>query len=59
MELTGSQKMEELHACQSLLVIISNVLGKGPSELQVSLTQEVDRLGVFEWERSIAETQSC
>lgn len=45
LELTGSQKMEELHACQSLLDIISNVLGKGPPEVLVSATYDVDTWG--------------
>ncbi|XP_009352441.2 LOW QUALITY PROTEIN: uncharacterized protein LOC103943806 [Pyrus x bretschneideri] len=54
---TGSQKMEELHACHSLLDIVSNVLGKRPSELLVSSTYDVDRFGAFEWERSIMQTE--
>ncbi|KAM1057176.1 hypothetical protein ACFX2A_031156 [Malus domestica] len=56
-EQTGSQKMEELHACHSLLDIVSNVLGKRPSELLVSSTYDVDRFGAFEWERSIMQTE--
>jgi nucleolar pre-ribosomal-associated protein 1 len=59
LEVTDSQKMEELHACESLLVIFSNVLGKRASEFQVSSTQDIDRFAVFEWERRIIGSQKC
>lgn len=59
LEVTDSQKMEELHACESLLVIFSNLLGKQSSEFQVSSTQDIDRFGVFEWEKSIITSQKC
>ncbi|KAL6205507.1 hypothetical protein ACLB2K_022766 [Fragaria x ananassa] len=59
LEVTDSQKMKELHACELLLVIFSNLLGKQSSEFQVSSTQDMDRFGVFEWERSIITSQNC
>ncbi|XP_024160593.1 uncharacterized protein LOC112167757 isoform X2 [Rosa chinensis] len=59
LEVTDSQKMEELHACESLLVIFSSLLGKQSSEFQVSSTQDIDRFGVFEWEKSIITSQKC
>ncbi|KAM1857389.1 hypothetical protein ACFX14_007500 [Malus domestica] len=46
-------KIPTLHACQSLLDIISNVLGKGPPEVLVSATYDVDNLGAFEWKKNI------
>lgn len=56
MERTDLQKMDELHACQTLLVIYSNVLGSRPSGLQFLSTEDIDKLDVFQWERSILET---
>ncbi|XP_035543314.1 uncharacterized protein LOC108983821 isoform X4 [Juglans regia] len=53
LELTDLQKMDELHACQTLLVIFANALRKKPSDLQVLSSQDMETSGVYEWERSI------
>uniref|UniRef100_A0A5B6YI04 Nucleolar pre-ribosomal-associated protein 1 N-terminal domain-containing protein n=1 Tax=Davidia involucrata TaxID=16924 RepID=A0A5B6YI04_DAVIN len=56
-DLTNSEKMDEVHACQTLLVIIANVLGKNSSDFQVLSHQDLEKCGVFKWERSILETE--
>ncbi|XP_048318581.2 uncharacterized protein LOC107431767 isoform X2 [Ziziphus jujuba] len=56
LELTELQKIEELHACQTLLVIFSNVLGSRPSEFQILSTEDVENFDVFQWEKSVLET---
>ncbi|KAL2322652.1 hypothetical protein Fmac_027031 [Flemingia macrophylla] len=49
LELTDSQKMEEYHACQTLLVIISNVLS-GKKLKSASLSPiDLERSGLFQW----------
>ncbi|XP_042949109.1 uncharacterized protein LOC122281567 isoform X5 [Carya illinoinensis] len=53
LELTDLQKMDELHTCQTLLVIFANALRKKPSDLQVLSSQDMETSGVYEWERSI------
>ncbi|KAL5804145.1 hypothetical protein ACOSQ3_030945 [Xanthoceras sorbifolium] len=57
-EPTDLQKMDELHACQTLLVIISNVLGKKSLDSQVLSCQDFEISSVFEWERSIIEAEN-
>ncbi|XP_050368197.1 uncharacterized protein LOC126786419 [Argentina anserina] len=59
LEVIDSQRMEELHACESLIVVFSNLLGKRSSEFQVSSTQDIDRFGVFDWEKSILTSANC
>ncbi|XP_037495810.1 uncharacterized protein LOC105637608 isoform X2 [Jatropha curcas] len=49
------QKMEEHHACQTLMVIISNILGKKPLDSQVLSFQDKENSDVFEWERTMLE----
>ncbi|CAK7338479.1 unnamed protein product [Dovyalis caffra] len=57
-EPSESQKMDEQHACQSLLVTISNVLGnKSLDDKQVLSHQDVENSGLFKWERSITEAE--
>lgn len=57
-ELSESQRMYEQHACQSLLVIISNVLGKKSSDdTRVLSLEDVENSGLFKWERTIAEIE--
>ncbi|KAJ0045378.1 hypothetical protein Pint_04163 [Pistacia integerrima] len=56
-EMTDLEKMDEVHACQSLLVIISNVLGKKSIDSQVLSYEDAEISGVFEWEKSIIKTQ--
>lgn len=52
-ELSESQRMYEQHACQSLLVIITNVLGKKSSDdTRVLSLEDVENSGLFKWERT-------
>ncbi|XVE52806.1 hypothetical protein DITRI_Ditri02bG0153700 [Diplodiscus trichospermus] len=56
-ELTGLERIDELHACQTLLLIISKVLWRKSSDCLASSLQDVENSGVFKWERSIIETE--
>lgn len=56
-QLNDLERIDELHACQSLLLIISNVLRKKSSDFQGLSLQDVDNSGAFQWERSILETE--
>lgn len=59
MELTDIQKMDEQHACQTLLFIFANVLRNDKSlDLQFLSPLDVERCGVYEWEKSIIGTCS-
>lgn len=53
LELTDSQKMEEYHACLTLLVIISNVLGAKKLESASLSPVDLEKSGLFQWERSL------
>ncbi|XP_019455735.1 PREDICTED: uncharacterized protein LOC109356706 isoform X2 [Lupinus angustifolius] len=53
LELTDSQKMEEYHACLTLLVIISNVIGEEKLESARLSPLDVEKSGLFQWERSL------
>ncbi|KAL9319803.1 hypothetical protein ACSQ67_011642 [Phaseolus vulgaris] len=53
LELTDSQKMEAYHACLSLLVIISNVLGGKKLESASLSPVDLEKSGLFQWERSL------
>lgn len=57
-EQTDLEKMDELHACQSLLVVISNFLGKKSLDAPFLSHQDAENSGVYKWERSIIETES-
>lgn len=57
-EPTDLEKMDELHACQSLLVVISNFLGKKSLDAPFLSHLDVENSGVYKWERSIIETES-
>ncbi|KAK1582320.1 hypothetical protein Q3G72_013962 [Acer saccharum] len=57
-EPTDLQKMDELHACQTLVVILSNILGKKSSNSRVLSCQDFEICSVFEWERSIIEAEN-
>lgn len=50
--------MDEFHACQSLLVLISNFLGNKSQDLPIQSYQDVENSGVYQWEKSIIETES-
>ncbi|XVF18198.1 hypothetical protein REPUB_Repub11eG0001000 [Reevesia pubescens] len=56
-ELTSLEKIDELHACQTLLLMISNVLWRKSSDFLAFSLQDVENSGVFKWERSIIETE--
>ncbi|KAK5833528.1 uncharacterized protein LOC108453030 isoform X2 [Gossypium arboreum] len=56
-QLNDLERIDELHACQSLLLIISNVLRKKSSDFQALSLQDIDNSGAFKWERSILETE--
>lgn len=60
LELTDLQKMEEHHACQSLLVIFSNALQVSSVELSGLSRRDVQESGLFAWEKNIVlRTQEC
>ncbi|KAJ6753566.1 NUCLEOLAR PRERIBOSOMAL-ASSOCIATED PROTEIN 1 [Salix purpurea] len=54
-EPSESQRMNEQHACQSLLVVISKILGKKSSDDPRVSLKDVHNSGLYEWERIIAE----
>jgi nucleolar pre-ribosomal-associated protein 1 len=58
LELTELQKLDEQHACQTLLVIFANGLRNKSLDLQVLSPLDVERCGVYEWEKSILGTCS-
>ncbi|CAH2077824.1 unnamed protein product [Thlaspi arvense] len=55
---TNLEKIDELHACQYLLRILSDMLGvkTGESQQVLLLHQSFDMSSVFEWERGLVET---
>lgn len=57
MERTDVQMMEEYHACQSLLVIISNVLAGKKLESATLSPIDIEISDLFKWERSLLETE--
>ncbi|KAL6954143.1 diphosphoinositol-polyphosphate diphosphatase [Sarracenia purpurea var. burkii] len=50
-------KVDELHACQSLLVIISNIVGKKSPHSHILSLKDIEDCGVFDWERSFVESK--
>ncbi|GAV68651.1 Npa1 domain-containing protein [Cephalotus follicularis] len=56
-ELTVLDKMDEFHACQTLLVMILNA-GKKSLDLQGILPEDLENSGLYKWERSIIEMNS-
>ncbi|XP_039068417.1 uncharacterized protein LOC120214648 [Hibiscus syriacus] len=58
-QLTELARIDELRACQSLLLTLSNVLQRRPSKFQgLSLhLHDVDNSGVFNWETGILTSQ--
>lgn len=57
-ELTDTEKMEEYHACQNILLIISNVLGGKKLESANLSPIDIEECGVFNWERSLLESET-
>ncbi|KAK8618415.1 hypothetical protein V6N13_132407 [Hibiscus sabdariffa] len=56
-QFTDLERMDGVHACQSLLLTISNELRSKSSDFQGLSLQDVDESGVFEWETNILQTQ--
>ncbi|KAF6168052.1 hypothetical protein GIB67_011437 [Kingdonia uniflora] len=56
-ELTDLQKMDELHACQSLLIIFSNYLDGNSSNSQALSHLDVESWGIFTLERNIITSE--
>ncbi|XP_056167551.1 uncharacterized protein LOC130134424 isoform X1 [Syzygium oleosum] len=56
---TDSERLDEYQACQTLLLVISNTLRTGPSNSLALSPRDVERCGVYEWERSIIESSLC
>lgn len=56
-ELSDLEKLEELHACQSLIVLFSTVLRRKSFNFHVLSIQNVENSGVFKWERSLLEVE--
>nr|GLL17945.1 uncharacterized protein LOC109190705 isoform X2 [Ipomoea trifida] len=52
-KLTDSEKIEEIHACQMLLLVVSKMLARNSLYSKLISLKDVEKLGVFEWERSI------
>ncbi|KAE8719932.1 DEAD-box ATP-dependent RNA helicase 32 [Hibiscus syriacus] len=55
-ELSELERIDELHACQSLLLTLGNALRGKPSDFQGLSLQDVDNSGVFNWETGILQT---
>ncbi|KAJ7963838.1 Nucleolar pre-ribosomal-associated protein 1 [Quillaja saponaria] len=59
LEVTDARVMDEQHACLTLLVIISNVLvDEKTLEIQSLSPLDIEKSGVFRWEKSFLETES-
>ncbi|XP_059294589.1 uncharacterized protein LOC132047580 [Lycium ferocissimum] len=56
-ELTDAEKLEENQACEMLLVVISKLLGRNSLHSHFISFQDVDKLGVFDWERRVVKPQ--
>ncbi|XP_010317143.1 uncharacterized protein [Solanum lycopersicum] len=56
-ELSDAAKLEENQACEMLLVVISKLLGRNSLYSNFLSFQDVDKLGVFDWERHILKPQ--
>ncbi|KAL2465102.1 Ribosome 60S biogenesis N-terminal [Abeliophyllum distichum] len=56
-ELDGVKKIDEIHACEQLLVVISNILGRKSLCSHFLSLEDVKISLVFEWERSILDAE--
>ncbi|XP_019265752.1 PREDICTED: uncharacterized protein LOC109243298 isoform X1 [Nicotiana attenuata] len=54
-ELTDAEKLEENQACEMLLVVISKLLGRNSLYSQFFSFQDLEKLCVFDWERTLPE----
>ncbi|KAF8026216.1 hypothetical protein BT93_F2887 [Corymbia citriodora subsp. variegata] len=59
LERTDLERLDEHHACQTLLLIISTRLRTSSSSPLPLSPQDVERCGMYKWERSIVENRSC
>lgn len=56
-ELSDLQKIDELHACQTLLLFFANMLGKKSLDSRFLLHKTLESCGVFKWEKSLIESE--
>ncbi|GAB4859794.1 hypothetical protein Ancab_011274 [Ancistrocladus abbreviatus] len=56
-EQTALENMEESHACQTVLVILLEVLSKKLPDIQSLPYEYLINSGVFEWEKSVVESE--
>ncbi|KAH0771918.1 hypothetical protein KY290_015899 [Solanum tuberosum] len=56
-ELSDAAKLEKNQACEMLLLVISKLLGRNSLYSNFLSFQDVDKLGVFDWERHILKPQ--
>ncbi|KAM7519592.1 hypothetical protein LguiB_018554 [Lonicera macranthoides] len=59
-ESTDGEKMDEIHACQTLLLILANLLYKKKQlslHSQLLSPQDLENSGVLQWERNYLETE--
>ncbi|KAL3649706.1 hypothetical protein CASFOL_006109 [Castilleja foliolosa] len=57
MELSDVEKLNEIHACERLLILASNILLQKSGCSHFSPLKDVDDLHVHEWERSIIQSE--
>ncbi|KAI4374779.1 hypothetical protein MLD38_012731 [Melastoma candidum] len=57
-EKTDSEEMDEYHACQTLLVEISNKMGRRSANSQFLSAKDLQESGLFEWERELIISNS-
>ncbi|XVF79543.1 hypothetical protein PTKIN_Ptkin14bG0231500 [Pterospermum kingtungense] len=57
-KVTDMERIDELNACQTLLLMISNLLWRKSSDFHVlsKQLQDIENSGVLQWERSIIES---
>jgi len=54
------ERMEEEQACQSLLILFSNAFSTCRSEFPALSLDDVEKSGLFQWEReSMVKQQHC
>ncbi|GAB2277806.1 hypothetical protein Dimus_012510 [Dionaea muscipula] len=58
-EQSDMEKMDELHASQSLLLVLSELLEKRSSDVRRLSYQDLENSGVFQWEKSVIESGFC
>lgn len=59
MQRTEMERLEEEQACRSLLVLFSNALSSCRSEFPVLSLDDLEKSGLFQWERDSMIKQSC